>query len=214
MDFRYRLARQNANFDGADEFLFVRRRDFLGRFRVKPLEDAMQMAGRMLFDAGAEALAQLFRPLRNVRKTFEERTQIQSCADGKYRRVFAFAQVFQNLQGELAVASRGGIVPWPKNVDQMMRNATAFVEAGLCRANIKAAIELRRIARHHFSAEPLREAHTERRLSRCRRTNNGNERQELFISAHRKRRCRARTKRKMSTKSARRRLPKTCWRGI
>src|SRR6266478_10014232 len=85
MDFRYRLARQNANFDGADEFLFVRRRDFQGRFRVEPLEDAMQMAGRMLFDAGAEALAQFFRPLRNVCKTFEERTQIQSCADGKYR---------------------------------------------------------------------------------------------------------------------------------
>src|SRR6266436_3241025 len=176
MDFRYRLARQNANFDGADEFLFVRRRDFQGRFRVEPLEDAMQMAGRMLFDAGAEALAQFF----------------------------------QNLQGELAVASSGGIVPWPKNVDQMVRNAAAFGEAGLGRANIKAAIELRRIARHNFPAEPLREAHAERRLSRCRRTNNGNERQELFIFAHRKRRCRARTKRKMSTKSARRRLPRIC----
>src|SRR5260370_15374944 len=187
MDFRYRLARQNANFDGADEFLFVRRRDFLGRFRVKPLEDTMQMAGRMLFGTGTEALAQFFRALRNVCTTFEERAQIQSCADGKYRQVSAFAQVFQNLQGELPVASSRGIVPWPKNVDQMMRNATAFGEAGLCRANIKAAIELRRIARYNLPAEPLRECHAQRRLSRSRRTNNGTERQELFVFAHRHR---------------------------
>src|SRR5712671_6529213 len=208
MDFRYRLARQNANFDGADEFLFVHRRDFQARFRVEPLEHAMQMPGRMLFVSRAYALAQFFRALRIVRKTFEERVQIQSCAYGKYRQVSAFAQVFQNLQGELAVASSGGIVPWPKNVDQMVRNAAAFGEAGLGRANIKAAIELRRIARYNFPAEPLRECHAERRLSRSRRTNNGNERQGLFVFAHRKRRCRARTRRKMSTKSARRRLPR------
>src|SRR5260370_15072278 len=126
MDFRYRLARQNANFDGADEFLFVRRRDFVGRLRVKPLEDAMQMAGRMLFDTGTEALAQFFRALRNVCKTFEERGQIQSCADGKYRQVSAFAQVFQNLQGELACASRSGIVPWPQNAHQLVRKNTSF----------------------------------------------------------------------------------------
>src|SRR5713101_6388379 len=95
----------------------------------------------------------------------------------------------------------------------MMWNAAAFGEAGLCGANIKAAIELRRIASQHFPAEPLRELQTERRLSGCRRTNDGNERQERFVFFHRKRRCRTRTKRKMSTKSARRILPRTCWRG-
>src|ERR1700674_3350142 len=173
----------------------------------------MQVAGRMLSSACAEPLAQFFRALRNVRKTLEQRTQIQSCADGEYWQAFALPQVFQNLQSQLAIASRGCIVPRPKDVDQVMRDATSIGGAWFCSANIKAAIKLRRIASHDFSAEPLRELYTECRLSRRRRTNDGNERQERFVFTHRKKRCRARTKRKMSTKSARRRLPRTCWRG-
>src|SRR5438552_9494014 len=94
-----------------------------------------------------------------------------------------------------------------------MRYAAALGRGGLRGANIKAAVELRRIAGHHFSAETLRKLHAERRLSRSRGANDGHERQERVGFAHRKKRCRARTKRKMSTKSARRRLPKTCWRG-
>src|SRR5467141_2139608 len=173
----------------------------------------MQMPGRMLLNACTEALAQFFRALRNVRKTLEQRAQIQSRADGKYGQALAMPEVIQNLQSQLAVASRGCILLWPENVDQMMRNAAAFGVAGLRGANIKAAIELRGIAGDHFPAELLRESHTERRLSRGRRANESNERHERFVFTHRKRRCRARTKRKMSTKSARRRLPRTCWRG-
>ncbi len=67
MHFGNRLAREKANFDGADQFLLVRRCDFLGCFRVEALQDTMQMPGRMLFHAGAEALPQLFGALRNVR---------------------------------------------------------------------------------------------------------------------------------------------------
>src|ERR1700687_897381 len=213
MHFRNQLACQNANFDGADELLFVPRRDFRGRLRVEPLQDTMQMAGRMFLNACAKPLAQFFRALRNFRKTLAQRAQIQSCPDGENRQAFALPQVVQNLQSQLAVASRGCLIVEPKNVDQMEWNDAAFGWSGLCGANIKAAIELRRIAGHNFPAELLRELHAERRLSRCRRTNDGHERQERFIFAHRKRRCRARTKRKMSTKSARRRLPRTCWRG-
>src|SRR5260370_23368306 len=59
---------QKAHFDGADELLFVRRRDFARRFRVKPFENTMQVARRMHFNGGAKPCAQIFLALRNVRK--------------------------------------------------------------------------------------------------------------------------------------------------
>jgi len=65
----------------ARELLLVPRRDFRGRLRVEPLQGTMQVAGRMFLNACAEPLAQFFRALRNVRKTLEQRAQIQSCAD-------------------------------------------------------------------------------------------------------------------------------------
>src|SRR5207249_2065892 len=57
---RYRLARKDTYFDRADELLFVRRRDFSGRLRVEPLQNAMEMARGMLINARAEPLAQFF----------------------------------------------------------------------------------------------------------------------------------------------------------
>jgi len=114
----------------------------------------MQMAGRMLFDTSAETLAQFFRPLRNVRKALQAARAIQSCADGKYGRRPPLPQVFQNSQSQLAVASAVHC-PWPRTSIQMMRYAAAF-ESGLC-VHTKPRIELRRIARHHFPAELLRE---------------------------------------------------------
>ena len=42
MHFRNRFAGQKANFDGADEFLFVTRRDFPGCLRFEALQDTMQ----------------------------------------------------------------------------------------------------------------------------------------------------------------------------
>src|SRR5437660_12859106 len=151
--------------------------------------------------------------LRNIRKTFKQSAQIQSCADGEDRQAVPPSQVLQNLQSHLAVAAGGCVVPRPKNVNQVMRYAAALGRGGFCSTNVKAAIELRRIASHHFSAEPFRKLDAERRLYISRRNCDGHEGQERFAFAHRKRRCRARTKRKMSTNSARRRLPKTCWRG-
>ena len=172
----------------------------------------MQMAGRVLFSARAQPPAQFSRALRNVREPLEQRAQIQSRADGEYRQTLPLSQARQYRQRQLAISARGRLFLRAKDIHQVMRNAVAFRGGGFCGANIKPAIELRRIAGHNFAAEPLRESRTERRLSRCRRTNNNNQGQKRFLFAHRKRRCRARTKRKMSMKSTRRRLPRTCWR--
>src|SRR5439155_27184820 len=172
----------------------------------------MQMAGRVLFNARAQPLAQFLRALRNVRETLEQRAQVQSRAGGEYWQALPLPQAVQHRQRRLAISARGRFFLRAKNIHEVMRDAAAFGRSGFCSANIKPAIELRRIAGQNFPAEPLRESHPERRLSRCRRTNNNNERQKRFVFAHRKRRGRARTKRKMSMKSARRRMPRTCWR--
>src|SRR5260370_36859697 len=171
------------------------------------------MPGPMFFNARAQPLAQFFRALRYVREPLKERAQIQSRADGEYRQAFASPEVFQNAQSPLAVAPRGDVILWAKHVNQMVRNAAAFGGARLCGANIKTTIELRRITGYNFPAESLRKLHAERRLSRCRTTNNNNERQKRFDVTHRKRRCRARTESKISTRSGRSRLPRTTWRG-
>jgi hypothetical protein len=97
------------------------------------------MAGRMLFHAGPEPRAQFLRALRNVRKTFEQRAQIQSRADGEYRQSFPLPEIFQNAHGPLSVAPRGCVILWAKNVNQMMRNAAAFEGARFCGANVKTA---------------------------------------------------------------------------
>ena len=55
------------------------------------------MAGGMLMDARAKALAQFFRTLRDIRKAFEQRAQVQSGAHGEDRQAFSFPQVLQNL---------------------------------------------------------------------------------------------------------------------
>src|SRR5260370_15427465 len=171
----------------------------------------MQMAGWVLFNARAKPLAQCFRALRNVRETFEQRAQIQSRAGGEYRQPFPLPQAVQHRQRQLAVAARGRFFLRAKNIHQVMRNAAAFGGARFCSANIKATIELRRIADHNFPAEPLREFNAEPPLSRTRRANNNNERQQRSVFTPRKRRRRARARRKISTKRARSRLPATSW---
>src|SRR5260370_16499499 len=103
MRFGNRLARENINLNGPDELLFVRGRDFLGRFWIEPLQETMQMAGRMLASGCAEPLAQFFRTLRHVGQALEQRAQIQSSANGEYRQTLAPPQFSPNFQRQLAV---------------------------------------------------------------------------------------------------------------
>src|ERR1700730_12913039 len=94
----------------------------------------------------------------------------------------------------------------------MVSNSAALSRTRLGRADVEPAIELRGIARDHFAVELFGEPNAQRRFSRSRGTDDGNEWRMLIFQAHRKRRWRARTNRKMSTNSARRMLPKICCR--
>src|SRR3989449_457626 len=113
---------------------------------------------------------------------------------------------------QFAIASRSRFFLWPQHIDQMMRDPAALGSAGLGSPNIESAIKLRRIAGHHFSAQPLGEPDTQRGLAGSRRANDGNKRQKSFRIAHRKKMWRARKTKTTSTTRARSRLPRTCWR--
>src|SRR5258708_32894916 len=126
MHFGDGLVREQATLDGADELLFVGRRNFSGGFGVEPLQHTMQMTGRMLFDARTEPFAQFFGALRNLGKALKKRSQIQSGANCEYRQPFALPQVLKNLQSKLAVAPGFVVILRTNNVDQMMVNAGEF----------------------------------------------------------------------------------------
>ena len=51
MHFGERALCEQTDFDCADQFLFVARRDLAGGFRIQALQYAMQVAGRMALDA-------------------------------------------------------------------------------------------------------------------------------------------------------------------
>ncbi len=74
--FRERFLREKTNFDGANEFLLIGRRDLAGGFWVQARQHPMQMARRMFRGASAQPFAQILGPVRNIRQTFEECSQV------------------------------------------------------------------------------------------------------------------------------------------
>ena len=63
-------------------------------------------------------------------------------------------------------------------VHQVMRDAPLLFRRGFGRANRKGAVDLRRIACHHFPVEPLGEKHTQRRFARSRRPDDRDQRRQ------------------------------------
>src|SRR5262249_61645622 len=109
----------------------------------------------------------------------------------------------------LPVTARARALRGIKNISQMMRHTAALCNTRLGGADVKSAIQLRGIASDNFTAKALCQPDPQRGFARCRRSNDGNEKWLRVLQIHRNKRCRARTKIKMRTKSARRRLPTT-----
>src|ERR1700722_9359830 len=80
-----------------------------------------------------------------------------------------------------------------------MRNAVALRQFRLGRADVKAAIKLRRITSQYLAAELGGQPHAERGLPRCRGANDDNERKFRCARIHRNRICQAETSYAMST---------------
>src|SRR5262249_57325771 len=76
-------SREQADFNGSNELLFVAERNPAGSFGIKPLQDGVQVAGAMFARRNAQPVSQLLRPRRRIRQAFEQRAQIQSRSDGK-----------------------------------------------------------------------------------------------------------------------------------
>ena len=66
MDFGEGLSREQANFYGADEFLFVGGRDLICGLRIQMLEHPEQVSLAVLGGGGAQAFANFFRALWEI----------------------------------------------------------------------------------------------------------------------------------------------------
>src|ERR1051326_5652998 len=62
-----RLLRQQANFDRANQFLFISRRNLCGGCSVEPRKHLMQVSGAMLQRRSTQTIAKFFRSQRQVR---------------------------------------------------------------------------------------------------------------------------------------------------
>ena len=96
VDFGDRPPRQDANLNGANQFLLIRSRDFSCGFRVQAFEQPVQLTRAMLLGAGAQPFSQFFGALWNIRQALKQRAQIQTCANGKNWQPAATPQVLEN----------------------------------------------------------------------------------------------------------------------
>ena len=139
----------------------------------------MQVLQAVRVGAGFQARAQFLRARRGVGKTFEQSAQIQPGPDGQDGKPRALAQVFQDGNRSRAVFARREWETRVHQVQQVMRNAAAFFERGLGRANIETAIDLRGIAGQDIALQFAGQRHGERGFAGSRRTHNGNERERV-----------------------------------
>ena len=90
------FAREQAYFDGPNQFLFVRRSNFCGSLRVEPLQNPAQLTERMFVGGVPQPFTLFLGTLGYVRKALKQSTQIQSGTNGENRQPSALAQVFQH----------------------------------------------------------------------------------------------------------------------
>ncbi len=165
MDFAHRFSGEQAQFDGADNFLHVGGGNARGRFRIETREHAMQMRGAVLFGPLPQARANFLGALRGGGEPFEERAQIQACACSEDRRNLARAQVVQSFQRAATEISRGENFVRFDDVHQVMRNALLLGRGNFRGADIEMAIYLGRVADQYFAAEFFGEMDAQRGLA-------------------------------------------------
>ena len=152
VNFRERAPRKQANFDRANHLGAVAGTDAQCRFRIEPPQDAVQILQAVRVGSGFEARAQFLRARRGVGQAFEQSAQIQPGPDRQDGEPRALAQIFQDGNRPRAIFARREWEARVHQVQQVMRNAAAFLECGLGRANIKPAIDLRGIAGQDIAA--------------------------------------------------------------
>ncbi len=153
---------EKANFNGANQLLPVGYGNFLRSFGIEARQNLVQVPGTMLLRAVPQSFAKFFRALRDVREAFQQGAQIQTSANGENREARAAAQVGEDAERHLPIASRRCCFLRTEHIKQVMRHAVAHGTCRLSRANIEPAIELRGITRDYFAAKLFRQPHAQR----------------------------------------------------
>src|SRR5579862_5639997 len=142
MNFTLRPPREQADFNGADHLRTVARADAQGGFRVQPPQQAVQVLKRVLLGQRLKTHAQFLRTRWGVSKPLQQSAQVESRTHGKDRQPGPLAQVLQDGYSSNAIFPRRERKRRVHQIEQVMRNAFAFLDGGLGGADIKTAIDL------------------------------------------------------------------------
>ncbi len=176
MQFGDGLAGKQADFERTNHFGDVARSDARSGGGVEPGEDAVQMRMAARVRHAAQAFAQLIGASGCVGKPFEQRAQIQAGAHGKDRQLFTAAQIFQDAKRAAAVVAGREHFIGIKQVHQVMRNSLLFGGRHFGCADVKAPVNLRGIAAHHFPAEAPGHGDAQRGFARAGGADDGHQR--------------------------------------
>jgi tetratricopeptide (TPR) repeat protein len=153
-------AGEEADFDGADEFLAVAAVDAGGGGRVPPVEETVEGAGAAAvesIEAGAEGGVAAGSGAESV----EGGAQVESGAAGEDGQAPAAGDVVNQGAGKGGEAPGVAVPGGVEDVDKVMGDAGAFGGGQFGGADVQPAVELERIAVDDFAAEGRGEAESE-----------------------------------------------------
>ncbi len=135
----------------------------------------MQVLSPVLLGAVAQAVAQVFRPLRTREKSFDESAEIESSSsadDGQVSSPLNFAQndLAQNLPRLASIFSSTDAGERIHTIQQVMRNFGTLRRTGLGRADFKFAVHRNRVAVDDLAAKAPRDSERQSGLAARRGT--------------------------------------------
>ncbi len=162
---RQRRAGEEEHFERPYHALAVARQDALGRWWIDPLHHAVQERQPAAVGNRLEPSAQRLVGWRPRKQSAGKRAIVEPRAADDNRQVASRLDLADGARG-IHCELRGGVdLGRIGDVDQVMRNAAAFVERHLVGADVEPAIDRRRVAVDDLAAEALGQRQRQRALA-------------------------------------------------
>src|SRR5579872_1189522 len=139
--------------------------NLLSRRAVQTPKNPMQMIGAVPRVALAQTLAQLLRPLRAGKESFEQCPQVQSSPADHNGQVMAQVNFLQHLPRLPGIFTCGDVLRGIHAIEKVMLRRCEFTRARLGGPDIKLADHRARITVDDLTVELLRQRQRQRRLS-------------------------------------------------
>ena len=138
-----RFACQQANFERANDFLSISRRNAGCRLPIEAGEQAMKVLRATNLNAFTQSCTQFFGSRWRIGKAFQQRAQIEAGACGQDRQLAAVPEIFEHGQCVPPVIAGGENLRWLDEIDQMVRNSVLLGGRNFRRADVEVTVDLR-----------------------------------------------------------------------